>query len=46
VLEGRRRSARDTARKKKCNADANAKALKGDDPKTFMGDCLKADKKT
>jgi len=31
---------------KKCNADANAKALKGDDRKTFMSDCLKADKKT
>jgi len=26
---------------KKCNADASAKALKGDDRKTFMSECLK-----
>jgi len=26
---------------KKCNADANAKALKGDDRKAFMSTCLK-----
>jgi psiF repeat-containing protein len=31
---------------KKCNVDANAKALKGDDRKAFMSTCLKADKKT
>ncbi len=30
---------------KKCNADASAKSLKGDDRKTFMSECLKADKK-
>ena len=26
---------------KTCNADATAKALKGDERKTFMSDCLK-----
>jgi hypothetical protein len=31
---------------KKCNADATAKAPKGDDRKAFMSDCLKADKKS
>jgi len=31
---------------KKCNTDANAKALKGDDRKAFMSDCLKAEKKS
>jgi hypothetical protein len=31
---------------KKCNADATAKALKGDDRKAFISDCLKADKKS
>jgi psiF repeat len=30
----------------KCNADATAKSLKGDDRKTFMSACLKADKKS
>jgi len=30
---------------KKCNADASAKALKGDDRKALMSTCLKADKK-
>jgi hypothetical protein len=30
---------------KKCNADASTKALKGDDRKAFMSECLKADKK-
>ena len=30
---------------KKCNADASAKSLKGDDRKAFMSDCLKADHK-
>jgi len=30
---------------KKCNADASAKSLKGDDRKAVMSDCLKADKK-
>ena len=30
---------------KKCNADARAKALKGDDRKGFMSECPKADKK-
>jgi len=30
---------------KKCNADASAKALKGDDRKAFMSSCLKADHK-
>jgi len=29
---------------KKCNADASAKSLKGDDRKAFMSECLKADK--
>jgi len=31
---------------KKCNTDANAKALKGDDRIAFMSDCLKAEKKS
>ena len=31
---------------KKCNADATAKALNGDDRKAFMSDCLEADKKS
>jgi hypothetical protein len=31
--------------KKKCNADASAKALNGDERKGFMSECLKADKK-
>jgi hypothetical protein len=30
---------------KKCNADASAKALKGDGRNAFMSECLKADKK-
>jgi hypothetical protein len=30
---------------KKCNADASAKALKGDERQAFMSTCLKADKK-
>ena len=30
---------------KKCNADASAKSLKGDDRKAFMSECLKADHK-
>jgi psiF repeat len=30
---------------KKCNADASAKSLKGDERKGFMSECLKADKK-
>ena len=30
---------------KKCNADASAKALKGDERKAFMSECLKADHK-
>ena len=30
---------------KKCNADASAKSLKGDDQKAFMSECLKADHK-
>ncbi|AMB87343.1 phosphate starvation-inducible protein PsiF [Pseudomonas agarici] len=29
---------------KSCNADATAKALKGDERKTFMSNCLKAAK--
>ncbi len=31
---------------KKCNADASAKALKGDERTAFMSTCLKADKKS
>jgi hypothetical protein len=31
---------------KKCNADASAKSLKGDERKSFMSECLKADKKS
>jgi hypothetical protein len=30
---------------KKCNADANTKALKGEARKAYMSDCLKADRK-
>jgi hypothetical protein len=30
---------------KKCNVDASAKSVKGDDRKAFMSDCLQADKK-
>jgi hypothetical protein len=30
-----------TTRMKSCNADAKAKALKGDARKAFMGECLK-----
>ena len=30
---------------KSCNAEAGTKALKGDERKKFMSDCLKADKK-
>jgi psiF repeat len=30
---------------KKCNGDASAKSLKGDERKGFMSECLKADKK-
>jgi hypothetical protein len=30
---------------KKCNADASAKALKGDERKSFMSECLKVEKK-
>lgn len=30
---------------KKCNADASAKALKGDERKSFMSECLKGEKK-
>jgi hypothetical protein len=30
---------------KSCNAEAGTKALKGDERKAFMSDCLKADKK-
>ena len=30
---------------KSCNADAGSKALKVDERKAFMADCLKADKK-
>jgi hypothetical protein len=30
---------------KKCNADASAKSLKGDDRKAFMSECLKGEKK-
>jgi psiF repeat-containing protein len=33
------------AKMKKCNADASAKALKGDERQAFMSTCLKADKK-
>ena len=29
---------------KKCNADASAKALNGDERKGFMSECLKAEK--
>lgn len=29
------------SRMKGCNADAKAKALKGDERKAFMGECLK-----
>lgn len=32
-------------RMKTCNADATSKALKGDERKTFMSSCLKADAK-
>lgn len=31
---------------KKCNADASAKALKGDERKSFMSECLKGEKKS
>jgi hypothetical protein len=31
---------------KKCNADASAKSLKGDERKGFMSECLKGDKKS
>ncbi len=31
---------------KKCNVDASAKSLKGDERKAFMSECLKADKKS
>jgi hypothetical protein len=30
---------------KKCNADASAKSLNGDQRKGFMSECLKSDKK-
>ena len=30
---------------KSCNAEAKAKAFKGDERKKFMSECLKADKK-
>jgi hypothetical protein len=30
---------------KKCNADANTKALKGDERKAYMSECLKGEKK-
>ena len=35
----------DAACSKKCNADASAKSLKGDDRKAFMSECLKAEHK-
>ena len=34
-----------TPQQEKCNADASAKALKGDERKGFMSECLKGDKK-
>ena len=33
-------------RMKKCNAAASGQALKGDERKTFMSECLEADKKS
>jgi hypothetical protein len=32
-------------KRKKCNADASAKSLRGDERKGFMSECVKADKK-
>jgi hypothetical protein len=38
-------SASETSPSWKCNANASAKSLKGDDRKAFMSECLKADHK-
>ncbi|MCY1282286.1 Phosphate starvation-inducible protein PsiF precursor [compost metagenome] len=42
-LQGLAANTAQQERMKTCNADATAKALKGDERKAFMSNCLKAD---